>query len=81
MPSCQITAISEQPTTSRVLRRQRVYSRMMQKALSTAMAKNIITWIRPSIRSPISLAKPITRILILPLPSASPWRTLAPANS
>ncbi|MNT39345.1 hypothetical protein D3C72_1755830 [compost metagenome] len=54
---------------------------MIAVAISAAAPKYIITSTRPSIRSPISLAKPITRILILPLPSASPWRTLAPVNS
>ncbi|MNE51461.1 hypothetical protein D3C80_1460920 [compost metagenome] len=55
---------------------------MITSEVTTARPKNIITWIRPSIRSPISLAKPITRILYLPVPSSpEPCAALSPANS
>ncbi|MCY1372351.1 hypothetical protein D9M69_595520 [compost metagenome] len=54
----------------------------MTNEVTTARAKNIITWIRPSIRSPISLAKPITWTLYLPVPSAPALRAaLSPAYS
>ncbi|MCY1313113.1 hypothetical protein D9M69_699210 [compost metagenome] len=46
-------------------------------AISAAAPKYIITCTRPSSRSPISLAKPITRILIGPLPSSPAPRALA----
>ncbi|MNE77162.1 hypothetical protein D3C80_1734560 [compost metagenome] len=54
----------------------------MTSEVATARPKNIITWISPSIRSPINLAKPITRTLYLPLPSSPALRAeLSPANS
>ncbi|MNP78999.1 hypothetical protein D3C76_1767390 [compost metagenome] len=54
----------------------------MISEVTTAKPKNIITWISPSIRSPISLAKPITRTLYWPLPSSPVSRAaLSPANS
>ncbi|MNE19689.1 hypothetical protein D3C80_1127790 [compost metagenome] len=76
MPNCHTTAAREQNTTKRVLRTQRVYRKMITREVTTARAKNIITWIRPSIRSPISLAKPMTRTLYLPSPSLPDARAL-----
>ncbi|MCY1451993.1 hypothetical protein D9M71_688900 [compost metagenome] len=40
---------------------------MITRLVSTARAKNAITSISPSIRSPISLAKPITWMRYCPL--------------
>ncbi|MNP52076.1 hypothetical protein D3C76_1464440 [compost metagenome] len=54
----------------------------MTSEVATARPKNIITWIRPSIRSPINLAKPITRTLYGPLPSSAALRAeLSPPYS
>ncbi len=65
-PSCQTTATSEQARTSVVERAQRVYRPMIMAAISAARPKYIATWTRPSIRSPASLAKPITCTLTWP---------------
>ena len=65
-PSCQTTATSEQAITSAVERTQRVYSQMIAVAISAARPKYSATCIRPSIRSPTSLAKPITCMRALP---------------
>ncbi|MNE21740.1 hypothetical protein D3C80_1149120 [compost metagenome] len=74
--------MTEQRITNAVLRTQRVKQKIIAVAISAAAPKNIITWTRPSIRSPTSLAKPITRILIGPLPSSPTLCALAePANS
>ncbi|MCY1230497.1 hypothetical protein D9M72_429100 [compost metagenome] len=55
---------------------------MMKKAVTTARPKKAMTRIRPSIRSPTSLAKPMTRNLIAPCPSSpDAWALVSPAYS
>ena len=65
-PSCHTTATSEHASTSTVERTQRVYSPMIAAAISAATAKYSATCISPAIRSPASLAKPITCTLAWP---------------
>ncbi len=63
-PSSHSTPSSALAIKSSVLRQQRVCSTMMQPAIAAATPKNSITCDRPWIRSPASLAKPTTRIVM-----------------
>ena len=57
-PSSHTTPSSALATSSSVLRQQRVYARMISAAIAAAAPKNSITWLKPWMRSPASLAKP-----------------------
>ncbi|MCY1544753.1 hypothetical protein D9M68_806550 [compost metagenome] len=58
-PNCQPTAIKVVNSTAMVLRMHQVNQYSRTKVISSATAKNITTMIRPSIRSPTFLAKPM----------------------
>ncbi|MNF11743.1 hypothetical protein D3C80_2130260 [compost metagenome] len=57
-PSSQTTGSSATPTASRVSFSERQYSHSITVVIAKAMAKNSTTPSRPSITSPMTLAKP-----------------------